>query len=182
MAACLALLVLALPFLMNDLDMISGAGEKVEMDNVADAEPEMNGDAGGMKDEMEAPAEMETENESVSDEETFPTAAAIKLALREQGGAYPLGTLIENQHGTVMLSERTEFSVTIKVTLLADMPLSVISATSGTWHLTVNGKAATAFPSAAGTYEIVLDFSGDQSLDLLFIEGFGVFALNNLCE
>ena len=181
MAACLALLVLALPFLMNDLDMISGAGEKVEMDNVADAEPEMNGDAGGMKDEMEAPAEMETENESVS-VETTTAASAIKLALREQGGAYPFGTMIENQHGTVMLSERTEFSVTIKVTLLADMPLSVISATSGTWHLTVNGKAATAFPSAAGTYEIVLDFSGDQSLDLLFIEGFGVFALNNLCE
>lgn len=97
--------------------------------------------------------------------------------LDEQGGAYSLETVIENEYGKVMFTNRSKSTVTVKATLLKDVELSVFSATSGVWRLTVNGETVEAFPNKAGVYEIVIDFSNDASLNLIYVGGFGVFSI-----
>jgi hypothetical protein len=113
------------------------------------------------------------------EEEVLSTGEMIQLALAEQGGAYPIGTTIENKHGSVVLTDRWGETIAMRVTLSRNEPLAIYSATAGVWRLTVNGEATEQLPDRVGAYEIVIDFSGDPSLDMIFIENFGVFSISD---
>ena len=182
-AACLLLVVLLIPQMLQNggVDVFPTAKDEAEMD----AATNMGGLAPSesFKDNMESPSYSLEDNEGKDGfsgaPEEVSRAEIIKLALREQGGAYPIGTTIENEHGSVVLTDRWGETIAMRVILLEDEPLSIYSATSGVWRLMVNGEAAEAFPDRAGAYEIVIDFSGDSSLDMIFIEGFGVFSISD---
>ena len=182
-AACFALLVIAVP---RVIDMTDGA---VGMEADAENRLEIFGSAAEKADAIEMPGldEMEEADnvasaptEDVGTESVLSTSEMIQLALKMQGGvAYPMGTTVETKHGSVVLTERVGETISMCVTLSRNEQLSIYSATSGVWKLTVNGEAVEKFPDRAGTYEIVLDFGGDPSLDMIFIENFGVFSISD---
>lgn len=193
-AACLLLAVLIVPQVVQNggMDFLPIAKEEAEMDaatNMGGFAPSEN-----FKDDIESPSygfneDMGCEIEDASSDKTVGVdedlliaqlkAQIINQALDKQGGAYPIGTTIENKHGSVVLTDRWGETIAVRVILLEDEPLSIYSATSGVWRLTVNGEAVEKLPDRAGTYEIVIDFSGDRSLDMIFIEGFGVFSISD---
>ena len=78
-----------------------------------------------------------------------------------------------------MLTDRWGETIAMRVTLLRNERLSIYSATSGIWKLTVNGESVEKLPDRVGAYEIVIDFSGDPTLDMIFIENFGVFSISD---
>ena len=133
-----------------------------------------NGLYDGAADEMIVPP---TEEDVAG--EILSTSEMIQLALKKQGGAYPIGTAIENKHGSVVLADRVGDTIAMRVILSRNEQLAIYSATSGVWKLTVNGEAVEKLPDRAGTYEIVIDFSGDPTLDMIFIENFGVFSVRD---
>lgn len=177
-AACFALLVIAVP---RVVEMTDGAMSRVE----ADMEFDIFGDAAEKNDCIEAPSlDMEADKNPVpSDESTLTNGAADEFRLQllqAQGGvAYPIGTTIENKHGSVVLTDRWGETIAMRVTLSRNEPLVIYSATAGVWRLTINGEAAETFPDRVGAYEIVIDFSGDPTLDMIFIENFGVFSISD---
>lgn len=180
-AACLLLVVLIVPQVMQNggMDFLPTAKDEVEMD----AATNMGGLAPSesFKDNMESPSYSLEDNEEkdgfFEEPEEVSRAEIIKLALQEQGKAYSCDEVVENEYGKVMFTNRSKSTVTMKVTLLKDLDLSVFSATSGVWRLTVNGETAEEFPDKAGVYEIIVDFSGDKSLDMIYVVDFGVFSL-----
>ena len=180
-AACLMLAILIVPRMMGNVgtDFFPGSMEKTEADmemmspEVADKNGTYDGAADDIGSAIAPPAE-EDAAESV-----LSTSEMIQLALKEQGGAYPISTAVENKHGSVVLTDRVGETVAMHVTLLRNEQLSIYSATSGVWQITVNGESADTFPDRAGAYEIVIDFSGDPSLDMIFIENFGVFSISD---
>lgn len=190
-AACFAILVLIAPRLARFAEDSIAVGEAdKEADGIlAGMSPEASGEEevpqyGLDENENAQDASSDVSSESLQNGEISKDTLTAQIkeleltkALCEQGEAYPLGTVIENEYGKVMFTNRSKSTVTMKVTLLADMKLSVFSATSGVWRLTVNGEEAEAFPDKAGVYEIVIDLSNDASLDLIYVVKFGVFSI-----
>ena len=182
-AACFALLVIAVP---RVVEMTDGAMSRVE----ADMEFDIFGDAAEKADCIEAPGldEIDGEADNVAGVPTEnantgsvpSTSEMLLLALEMQGGvAYPIGTTVETKHGSVVLTDRVGETVAMRVTLSRNEQLVIYSATAGVWRLTINGESTETLPDRAGTYEIVLDFSGDPTLDMIFIENFGVFSISD---
>lgn len=180
-AACLLMAVLLVPRVVENggADFFPGSLEKAEADmelmspETADKNEMYDGASDDVSGSIIPPTEEDVE------EEVLSTGEMIRLALAEQGGAYPIGITIENKHGSVVLTERVGSTVTLRVTLSRNEPLAIYSATSGVWCFTVNGETVEKLPDRAGTYEIVLDFSGDPTLDMIFIENFGVFSISD---
>ena len=180
-AACLLMAVLLVPRVVENggADFFPGSLEKAEADmemmspETADKNEMYDGASDDVSGTITTPTEEDVE------EEVLSTGEMIQLALAEQGGAYPIGITIENKHGSVALTARVGDTVTLRVTLSRNEPLVIYSATSGVWRLTVNGETVEKLPDRAGTYEIVLDFSGDPTLDMIFIENFGVFSISD---
>lgn len=180
-AACLLMAVLLVPRVIENggADFFPGSLEKAEADmemmspETADKNEMYDGASDDVSGTITTPAEGDVE------EEVLSTGEMIQLALAEQGGAYPIGTTIENKHGSVVLTDRWGETIAMRVTLLRNEPLAIYSATAGVWRLTVNGETVEKLPDRAGTYEIVLDFSGDPTLDMIFIEDFGVFSISD---
>lgn len=187
-AACFALIVVAVPHLMD----MMGAGAAMEMDqveapmeNMGALSPETDRNV-ALEETPSSSADSKDEaewDENLSDKEQAAPEVAegikIQLALNEQNGlAYPLGVSVEKEYGKVMFTDRSKSTVTMKLSLLRDYPVAVYAVSSGVWSLTVNGEKAEAFPHKAGTYEIVIDVSRDNPPDMVFVEGFGVFSWN----
>ena len=180
-AACLLMAVLIVPRIIENggADFFPGSMEKAEADmemmspEVADKNGICDGTADNVGGAIEAPTEEDV------DEEILSTSDMIQLALAEQGEAYSIGTIIKSKHGSAVITDREGDIVTLCVTLLRNEKLSICSATSGVWRLTVNGEATEELPDRTGTYEIDIDFSGDPSLDMIFIENFGVFSVDD---
>ena len=180
-AACLLMAVLIVPRMIENggADFFPGSLEKAEADmelmspETADKNEMYDGASDDVSGKITTPAEGDVEDEVLS------TGEMIQLALAEQGGAYPIGTTIENKHGSVVLTDRWGETIAMRVILLRNEPLAIYSATAGVWRLTVNGEATEQLPDRAGTYEVVLDFSGDPTLDMIFIEDFGVFSISD---
>lgn len=188
-AACLLLVVLLVPQMLQNggVDVFPTAKDEVEMDaemnspEIPDKSESYNGAAEDvtLESSVQNPAEMEKDDGSFvyGDLLLEIRESRIQTALSEQGNAYSLGTTVENEYGKVTFTDRSKSTVTMKVSLRKDFTLSVFSATSGTWRLTVNGEAAEKFPDKAGEYEIVIDFSNDKSLELIYAVDFGVFSI-----
>lgn len=192
-AACVALLIVAAPRLVRYATE-AGSVFDAEMDafqgNVAPSEKgdgEFNGtleapeiDASAGKDQITEEDEAVNAPQTGGLPETneaHEVAVLIQLGLLHQGGAYTFGQTVENEYGSAALVDRVGSTVSLRVTLLQDQSFSIGSATSGIWRLTVNGEKAEKFPDKAGTYEIVIDFSDDKTLDLIYVEHFGVFSV-----
>ena len=180
-AACLLMAVFIVPRMIGNgsTDFFPGSIEKAEadMEIMSPEATDKNEIYDGSADDIGgaiAPPTGEDAAESV-----LSTSDMIQLALAEQGEAYSVGTIIESKHGSAVITDREGDIVTLRVTLLRNEQLSICSTTSGVWRLTVNGEATEELPDRVGTYEIVIDFSGDPSLDMIFIENFGVFAIDN---
>lgn len=206
-AACFALLVLIAPRAVKIAEDSFGAGE-AEMDaELPQTSDRYNGTLDDLLDENEnaeianpmengTPGDENAKGDTVTEQDAATsTLAALQEALKnceidnealleqlekldEKDGGYPLDAVIENEYGTVTFTDRTATTVTMQVTLLSDMELSVYSVTSGTWTLCVNGEATETFPDKAGTYEILIDFSGDPNLNMIFVGKFGVFSID----
>ena len=180
-AACLLMAVLIVPRMIENggADFFPGSLEKAEadMEMMSPETADKNGIYDGAADDISGSIVPPTEEDV--EEEFLSMSEMMKLALAEQGGAYPIGTTIENKHGSVVLTDRWGETIAMRVTLLRNERLSIYSATSGIWKLTVNGESVEKLPDRAGTYEVVLDFSGDPTLDMIFIENFGVFSISD---
>lgn len=180
-AACLLMAVLLVPRVVENggADFFPGSLEKAEADmelmspETADKNEMYDGASDDVSGSIIPPTEEDVE------EEVLSTGEMIQLALAEQGGAYPIGITIENKHGSVVLTDRWGETIAMRVTLLRNERLSIYSATSGIWKLTVNGESVEKLPDRVGAYEIVIDFSGDPTLDMIFIENFGVFSISD---
>ncbi len=180
-AACLLMAVLIVPRMIENggADFFPGSMEKaeVDMEMMSPETADKNGMYDGVADDISGAIAPPTEEDAA--ESVLSTSEMIQLALKEQGGAYPVGTTIENKHGSVVLTDRWGETIAMCVTLLRNERLSIYSATSGIWKLTVNGESVEKLPDRAGAYEIVIDFSGDPTLDMIFIENFGVFSISD---
>ena len=178
-AACLLMAVLVVPRVVENggADFFPAAKEEADMELMSPETADKNEMYDGASDDVSGTITTPTEEDV--EEEVLSTGEMIQLALAEQGGAYPIGTTIENKHGSVVLTDRWGETIAMRVTLSRNEPLAICSATAGVWRLTVNGEATEQLPDRVGAYEIVIDFSGDPTLDMIFIENFGVFSISD---
>lgn len=178
-AACLLMAVLVVPRVVENggADFFPAAKEEADMELMSPETADKNEMYDGASDDVSGTITTPTEEDV--EEEVLSTGEMIQLALAEQGGAYPIGTTIENKHGSVVLTDRWGETIAMRVTLSRNEPLAIYSATAGVWRLTVNGEATEQLPDRVGAYEIVIDFSGDPTLDMIFIENFGVFSISD---
>lgn len=178
-AACLLMAVLLVPRVVENggADFFPAAKEEADMELMSPETADKNEMYDGASDDVSGTITTPTEEDV--EEEVLSTGEMIQLALAEQGGAYPIGTTIENKHGSVVLTDRWGETIAMRVTLSRNEPLAICSATAGVWRLTVNGEATEQLPDRVGAYEIVIDFSGDPTLDMIFIENFGVFSISD---
>lgn len=178
-AACLLMAVLLVPRVVENggADFFPAAKEEADMELMSPETADKNEMYDGASDDVSGTITTPTEEDV--EEEVLSTSEMIQLALKEQGGAYPIGTTIENKHGSVVLTDRWGETIAMRVILLRNEPLAIYSATAGVWRLTVNGEATEQLPDRVGAYEIVIDFSGDPTLDMIFIENFGVFSISD---
>lgn len=178
-AACLLMAVLVVPRVVENggADFFPAAKEEADMELMSPETADKNEMYDGASDDVSGTITTPTEEDV--EEEVLSTGEMIQLALAEQGGAYPIGTTIENKHGSVVLTDRWGETIAMRVTLSRNEPLAICSATAGVWRLTVNGEATEQLPDRVGAYGIVIDFSGDPTLDMIFIENFGVFSISD---
>ena len=180
-AACLLMAVLLVPRVVENggADFFPAAKEEADMELMSPETADKNEMYDGASDDVSGTITTPAEEDVEEEEEVLSMSEMMKLALKEQGGAYPIGTTIENKHGSVVLTDRWGETIAMRVTLLRNERLSIYSATSGIWKLTVNGESVEKLPDRVGAYEIVIDFSGDPTLDMIFIENFGVFSISD---